>query len=52
MRSVIPSISTMLSVKEKLQLLRKARTKVSHEKPTLIKKKTKNLNQVVNKELT
>ena len=49
MRSLIPSTSTMLSVKKKLQLLIKTKTEVSHGEPTLIQKKTKNLNQVIKK---
>lgn len=51
MRSISPSTFPTLSMKEKLQLLIKTKTEVSHEKPTLIQKRTKNRNQVIKKEL-
>ena len=52
MGSIIPSTSTTLSMKEKLQLLMKTKTEVSHEEPTLIQKKIKNLNHVIKKDFT
>ena len=52
MCSIIYSTSTTLSMKEKLQILIKTKTEVSHEELTLIQKKTKNVNHVIKNELT